>query len=476
MSKEFLYEQVMKSIEDIIGGLSLKPGDKLPSVRKVSDELNVSTKTVLQAYAVMEARGRIVSRQRSGYFINGVAKAPVDDEKIIPLPAVIEMNTMATTMMRNAREKGIINFSMLAPSNELLPVNRLNKAIHSSLMGEGVDNYQYPMVNGHPRLLKQIARHTLEWHKSVPLDKILITNGCMEAINLCLDMIAKPGDIIAIESPTYHGILESLETRKLKAVEIPVNPATGLCLDDLSVALSRYSITACIFMPACHHPYGCSMPEENKKVLVKMLGERNIPLIEDDALGELCFVKNRPLPAKAYDEYDNVLYCSSFSKTLVPGFRIGWLSAGRYQAEVKKLKWAANISTAGLLQEALGYFMESGRYHTHLSSLRLDLQENLLRYQTAVENYFPHEVKLHRPEGGLSLWIGLPAGMDTLALQRKVLEQGIGICPGHIFTASPKFTNYIRINYGAPWNPRIDKALRKVGRTIDQMLQASITH
>lgn len=474
MGKLFRYEEVMNRVEGIIDGLALKPGDKLPSVRKVSGELNVSAKTVLQAYALLEAKGLIVSRQRSGYFINTSADNPhgiTDSTMIIPLPAVVALNTMATTMMKNAREKGIVNFSMLAPANELLPVNRLNKALHASLTGQGVDNYQYPMVTGHPRLLKQIARHTFEWPHSLPVDKLLVTNGCMEAINLCLDAVAKPGDIIAVESPTYHGILESLEIRGLKVIEIGVDETTGLRLNDLLVAVSKYKIAACVFMPSCHHPLGCSMPEENKKRLVKMLGERNIPLIEDDVLGELCFAKNRSLPAKAYDIYDNVMYCSSFSKTLAPGFRIGWVSGGKYHDAIRKLKWAANISTTGILQEALGLYLESGRYPAHLNRLCRDLQENLSRYLSAINRYFPQPVSIHIPAGGLSLWIGLHGSIDTLEQQRNVLEQGIGICPGHIFAASPTYNNYVRINYGAPWNARIDKALKKVGNMITQVLQ-----
>ncbi len=474
MSKLFRYEQVMNRVEGIIDGLALRPGDKLPSVRKVSNELNVSAKTVLQAYAVLEAKGRIISRQRSGYFISafeGKDRSTEDNARIIPLPAVVTLNTMATTMMRNAREKGIVNFSMLAPANELLPVTRLNRSVNASLAGMGVDNYQYPMVTGHPRLLKQIARQTFEWPNVLPVDKILVTNGCMEAINLCLDAVAKPGDIIAVESPTYHGILESLEIKGLKAIEIGTDEKNGLRPDDLFTALSLYKITACVFMPSCHHPLGCSMPENNKKEVVRMLGERNIPLIENDVLGELSFSKSRRLPAKAYDKYDNVMYCSSFSKTLAPGFRIGWISAGKYHEAVRKLKWAANISTTGILQEALGHFLDSGRYHAHLSKLRLDLQQNLVKYQSAISNYFPEEIKMQIPAGGLSLWIGLPAGIDALELQRKVLEQGIGICPGHIFAASPTYNNYVRINYGAPFTPRIDKALKKVGTAIIQMLR-----
>lgn len=473
VNKTFRYEQVAVKIEESIIDMGLQAGDRIPSVRKVSTDFGVSLNTVFQAYSILEARGLIVSRPKSGYYINSFAKNQLSKPLIQhyePLPAVVEMSTMATAMMKNAKEHGLLNFSILAPINEFLPVTKINKAVHASLQELSSDNFQYPLVEGHPSLLKQIARQTFEWNRSISQDKILITNGCMEAINLCLDALTKPGDVVAIESPTYHGILQSLEARGLKALEISVDPTTGLNIDELELALTKNQVAACLFMPACHHPLGAIMAEENKIRLVNLLAEKDIPLIGDDSLGEVCFTKNRPLPAKAYDQTDNVLYCSSFSKSLAPGFRIGWVSGGKYQPSLLKLKFGSNISTNGMLQDALGRFLESGQYDAHIRKMRLALQGQMVRYTDAINRFFPANTRISTPMGGFSLWIELPAGIDALLLQRKALKEGIGICPGNIFSTSPIFHHYVRINCCPLWSTKVENGIHTLGRLVSKMI------
>ena len=467
MEKIFRYEHVVSKIEESIKILNLKPGDKIASVRTVSRELHVSLNTVFQAYAILEAKGLIFSKPKSGYILNippGTLSVPTQ-KKIETLPTNVEITTIAVAMMKNAKENGIINFSILAPVNEYLPIAKLNKYVATALNESMNDNYQYPLVDGHPRLLKQISRRTFDWQKSVDPGNILVTNGCMEAINLCLDVLTKPGDIVAVESPTHHGILQSLEQRGLKALEIGVDPETGLRLDDLAKALNNYPITACIFMPSCHHPTGIAMPEANKIKLVNLLGERNIPLIEDDALGELNYAGlNRP--AKAYDRHDNVLYCSSFSKTLAPGFRIGWVSAGKYHKEIEKLKYGSNISTNGIFQDAVGRYLESGEYDKHLRKMRLSIQAQMLKYVAAISNYFPDDTRLFLPQGGLSFWVELPPGTDAFSLQKKALNKGIGICPGHIFSTSKNYHHYIRLNFCPLWNNKVEQGIKEIAKMI----------
>ncbi|SEM65273.1 DNA-binding transcriptional regulator, MocR family, contains an aminotransferase domain [Mucilaginibacter gossypiicola] len=459
----FRYEQVASKIEETIKMLDLQPGDKVPSVRQVSRELKVSLNTVFQAYAILEAKGLIFSKPKSGYVVNvppRTLNAPHLKQNAA-LPAVVEITGMAAAMMKNAKENGIVNFSILAPVNEHLPVIKLNKYVTAALSETRNENYQYPLVDGHPRLLKQIARRAFEWPNSIDQQHILVTNGCMEAINLCLDAIAKPGDIVAVESPTYHGILQSLEQRGLKALEIGIDTQTGLRLDNLRAAIANNNISVCIFMPTCHNPTGCAMPQSNKIELVNLLGEHNIPLIEDDALGELNYHGNN-LPAKAYDTYDNVLYCSSFSKTLAPGFRVGWVSAGKYHHELEKLKFGSNISTNGVLQDAIGRFLESGQYDKHIRKMRLSLQSQMVKYVGTISGYFPKETRLSIPQGGLSVWIELPITTDAFALQKAALAKGIGICPGHIFSASNIYHQCIRINYCPLWNNKIDNAIKTI--------------
>lgn len=467
--KAFRYEQVATKIEDNIKALGLKPGDKILSVRKLSKELGVSLNTVFQAYANLEAKGLILSKPRSGYVINIPQDTikPSNSVNHVPLPTSVEMTAMATAMMKNAKENGIVNFSILAPVNDILPIARLNKYVSSSLHETLYENYQYPLVDGHPTLLKQIVLRTLKWEKNIEYEKILVTNGCMEAINLCLDAITKPGDLVAVESPTYHGLLQSLEQRGLKAIEIGMSPTEGLNLKQLNEVLASYKITACVFMPSCNNPTGYSMSEENKKELVRILGEQSIPLIEDDALGELQYQQGS-LPAKAYDQYDNVLYCSSFSKTLAPGFRIGWVSAGKYHSALERLKFGSNISTNGILQSAIGQYLESGLYDKHLRKMRLSIHSQMLRYVSAISSLFPKNTKLSLPNGGLSLWVELPEGTDAFRLQKTALKNGVGICPGHIFSTTSSYHHFIRLNFCPIWSPRIENGIRTISQLVAQ--------
>jgi DNA-binding transcriptional MocR family regulator len=464
--KAFRYEQVISKIEETISGLQLQPGDKLPSVRWVSAELKVSLTTVNQAYAILEAKGAILSRPGSGYYINAFGKnvlKKVSESKYVPLPENIEVHAMAAAMVKNTNKYSVINFSSLAPINEYIPVTKINKALQASARDEK-NIFQYTFLEGHPRLLKQIALHSFDWKHSIKQEELLVTNGCMEAISLCLDAVAKPGDIIAVESPTYAGILQCLESKGLKALGISMDPLTGVNLNELEIALTTSKVIACLFMPVCQNPVGSCMPERNKIRLVKMLGEKNIPLIEDDALGELAYGKSRPLPAKAYDEYDNVLYCSSFSKSLIPGFRIGWVAAGKYQQEIERLKFAANISTNGLLQDAIGRFLESGNYPLHIKKLKEFARSQVLKYRNAINDYFPEGTKISIPAGGYSLWIELPEQVNALNLQRDALKHGIGFCPGQIFSASNHFQNYMRINCCPLWSTKIHDSIELLGK------------
>ena len=466
--KSFKYERVAQKIEEGIKLQHLKPGDKLPSVRKISVQLKVSVNTVFQAMAILEAKSIIFSKPRSGYVVNfhEPSEIQLSEKYSILVPSSVEITQMATKMMKNAKQLGIVNFSILAPVNEFLPVGKLSQLASRALYGTMNSNFQYPLIDGLPILLFQIARRTFEWENSIHLESTLITNGAMEAINLCLDALTKPGDLVAVESPTYHGILQSIEQRGLKVLEIGIDSIHGLDPKVVGATLDQHpNIVACIFMPSCHNPTGASMPEEQKRKLAYELGVRNIPLIEDDSMGELQFTRYS-YPVKAYDTFDNVLYCSSYSKTLAPGFRIGWVSAGKYHTIIEKLKFGSNISTNAVLQEAIGRYLETGRYDLHLHRMREGLKTQMLKYLEAIKIYFPSSCRIIYPQGGLSIWIRLPDGCDGFVLQQDALLNGIGICPGQIFSASCNFNQYIRINFGPLWCFRTEEAISKIGKLI----------
>jgi DNA-binding transcriptional MocR family regulator len=286
----------------------------------------------------------------------------------------------------------------------------------------------------------------------------------MEALNVAVRAVARPGDVIAIESPTYFAMLQIIESLGMKAIEIPTHPREGMDLDALSRAIRKHRVRGCITISNCHNPLGFILSDEYKKNLVALLTKHNVPLIEDDLYGDVAFSGDRPKTAKSFDTEGIVLLCSSFSKVLAPGFRIGWIEAGRYRDAVRRLKFINTIIAPSLSQLAIAEFIQSGGYDRYLRGLRETLQRQGQLYSQAAARYFPEGTKISRPAGGFVLWLELPKNVDALKLYRLATLQNIKIIPGVIFSPSGRFKNYIRISYGFPLDDTIDSALCTLGK------------
>ncbi len=284
----------------------------------------------------------------------------------------------------------------------------------------------------------------------LPADELVITNGAMEALNLCLQCVTEPGDLVAIEAPAFYACLQVLERLKLKAVEIPVHPRDGVDLDSLQDSLSRLPIKACWFMSSFQNPLGASMSQEKKVRLYDLLEQRQIPLIEDDVYAELYFGAKAPHPIKSLDRSGLVMHCSSFSKTLAPGYRVGWVAGGRYTEQIDRLKLMTTISPSVPAQAAIADYLE--------------LQQSAML--AAAARYFPAGTRVTKPVGGYFLWFEFPEQVDSLQLFRLALAQGISLAPGPMFSASRRFKHCARLNYGTPWDERSEQAMAMLGRII----------
>jgi DNA-binding transcriptional MocR family regulator len=286
----------------------------------------------------------------------------------------------------------------------------------------------------------------------------------MEALNLAIRAVAKPGNVIAVESPSYFGVLQVIESMGMRALEVPTHPREGLDLEALETAIHRHRVKACVAIPTCHNPLGFVMPDSRKEALVRLLARHEIPLIEDDVYGDLAFAETRPRAAKSFDRDGGVLLCGSFSKSIAPGLRVGWIHPGRFQGEVERLKLLGTLATASLPQWTVARFLESGGYDRHLRRLRVAMARQVELVSQAVARYFPPETCVSRPEGGFVVWVELPEGYDTVALHQAALDSGISISPGPIFSASGRFRHCLRLNCGSAWCERIDRGLLTLGR------------
>ena len=460
-----LYEALADELAGLMADGVLRPGEKLPSVRQQQERRGVSPSTVFQAYYQLEARGLIESRPRSGYYVARRFAATPEPDVSRPDPAstMVDVSELVFQVLEASRAPGVVPFGSAFPSPLLFPLEKLGRAVAASMRRIDPWSTVADLPPGNAELRRQVAlRYQLDGVQVAP-DDIVITNGALEALNLCLQAVARPGDTVLVESPSFYAALQALERIGLKAVEVATHPREGIDLGALAAALDAHQPSACWLMTSFQNPLGSLMSPEKKQALVELLAAREVPLIEDDVYGELYFGAQRPALAKRFDGKGMVMHCSSFSKCLAPGFRVGWAAAGRYARQVERLKLTTSLAAAMPSQLALAEYLGQGGYERHLRQLRGALAAQQQSMLAAIEAHFPQGTRVTQPSGGYFLWVVLPESVDALELHRRALGQGISIAPGPMFSAKRAFRNCIRLNYGHAWDERAAAAIAVLG-------------
>lgn len=457
---DILYRKLAEELASLINGGGFQSGDRMPGIRTQAQLRGLSIATVITAYRQLEDWGLLEVRNRSGFYVKTKAALAVPPPRIVVTtmrPAPVTGQDMVLQLIKAANDPAIVQLGAAVPSAEFLPTRAIEQALTKAARQYRVRAANYEFSPGAPELRRQLSRRLADAGCAVHPDNLVITNGCQEALTLALRAVTSPGDVVAIESPTFYGLLQVIESLGLEALEIPTNPHSGMSLEALELALGRWPVKACVVTPNFSNPLGCLMPDEHKQKLVAMLRAHEVPLIEDDIYGDLSFSHARPSLLKSLD--DNVILCSSISKTLSPGLRVGWIAPGRHQDKVEYMKYVLNLATTTIPQLAVTGLLENGQYERHLRRVRGDYAQAVARMTEAVIDYFPEGTKITRPEGGFVIWLELPGDVDSFSLARKALEQGISIAPGPIFSASQKYRQFIRLSCACEWNNRVDRAL-----------------
>src|SRR5215467_1751671 len=427
---------------------ALRPGDRVPSLRQLSQQQRVSVTTALQAYLWLENRGYLQSRPQSGFYVRTpYAKLIPEprfeaDDNLRGRPTAMGVNAVLASVMESSNDPANVPLGASCASPELLPNRKLNSILRHIVRQQPFHSAFYQLPPGVDSLRRQIARRALETGCELVPHDILVTSGGLEGINLSLRAVARRGDVVAVESPTYFGILQSIASLGMKVVELPTHPQQGMDLNRLERAVRKHGVKACVVMTNCHNPLGYVLPDSYKKSLVALAARNSIAIVEDDIYGDLTFSGPRPLTLKSFDRDGLVLLCSSFSKILAPGYRLGWLAAGRFQREVERLKFLTTMASASLPQFVVAEFLISGSYDRHLRKLRARLATQVDEVRQAVAKYFPNGTRISRPAGGYLLWVELPEKVNSLKLYRDALEEHISILPGPIFSSTDRYKNY----------------------------------
>ncbi len=468
----YLYRQVIDLIAENINSGTLRPGDRLPSLRKMSHTAGVSIPTVRQAYVELERLRRIESRPQSGFYVRHQAANDI----VHPAPSsrgepvCLGCRPLMVRVYEGINHPDLVPLGIANPCMAKPAAKTLHRSMKRVMARAEERSLGYATTLGEPTLRRQIAYHYLDTAGvQIEPEQIVITNGGQEALLLSLKAVASPGDVIAVETPTYHGLLELIDSLGMLAVEVETCPEEGVVLSELRKTLENYPVKACMFSTTLSNPLGVTMPENDRKRLVGLLEEFDTVLIEDDVYGDLRFDGTRPVPAQFLNENARIITCGSFSKTAAPGYRIGWIVAGNYLDEITRLKRAFSCSSGFLQQLTLADFLASGDYARHLKALRPVLQRNSERMSAMVAEHFPDQTRVSRPAGGSVLWLELPENVSAERLFDDAIGAGISIAPGQIFSPSSRYTNFVRLSFGHPWDDRTEDAMRWLGNRVKEI-------
>jgi DNA-binding transcriptional MocR family regulator len=466
----FRYEEVANLIAGLVDSGTLRPGSRAPSLREISKQQRISLSTALQAYRLLEDRGVLEARPQSGHYVTARAGTRLETPAISKPPnkaTSVAISATVSRLQQYSVDSRLVPLGGAIPNPELLAAARLDRFLARAARTKGTSYNTYSVPKGELQLREEIARRALRWGAALSSEEIVITSGCMEALTLALSAVTRPGDTVAIESPTYFGLLHTLEALGLKALELSTDATDGIDLAALKRVLERKSVKACLFSSSFNNPLGCTMPDEKKLKVMGLLSRYRVPLIEDDISGDIYFGPKRPTPFMALDRHANtVLYCSSFSKTIAPGYRIGWMatkSEALMQSALER-KLAFTLSGPPLLQVAFAEFLTSGGYDNHLRRIRRVFEDTIGQMSRAVERSFPGGTKVSRPAGNFVLWLELPKSVQTAALFDEALRNGICFVPGEVFSVSGRFGHCLRLSCGHGWDERIEKGVLRLGK------------
>lgn len=465
----YLYQQVINLITDMRNNGTLQTGQKLPSLRNLSASLSVSIPTVKQAYIELERQGLILAKPKSGYFLTQQYASDQPKKARLPnKPISVSRQQLIENVFKSIHQPHNLALGVANPIAALPITKTLNRTMRRVMSVMGDKALHYGAVAGYEPLRRQLAFSYMEYAIPLAPDDIIITNGAQEALNIALQCVAKAGDVIAVESPCYFGILELIENLGMLALEVPICPEDGLTVQDVKKAISKHPVKACIFSSTIANPMGSVLEDKAKQHIVELLENNNIALIEDDVYGDLYFTEKRGTPAQKYSKKGLVITCSSFSKTAAPAYRIGWVASKKFSPKCAQLKRALSCSSSNMNQITLFEFVRSGDYERYLTQLRSVLLTNKTRMLNLLQQLLGKNIRISDPKGGCVLWLELDKTINSAVVFQLALDQNISVSPGTLFSPSNRYQHCLRLSYGLPWNDQVEAGIKVLAEIIQK--------
>ncbi|CAL1517180.1 PLP-dependent aminotransferase family protein [Chitinophaga sp. MM2321] len=465
--KRYRYEAFAAVIEKNIREGVYKPGQKLPSVRILKEKYKTSISTIQNGYEHLIFKGLVDSIPKSGYYVSNnpvhagkmkiVRKAPVVRD------AVFQNNLALTTSLSSGRNT-LSEFNVAAPGDLLVPQKLLLRTMQQVIREHGASLLRYYPSNGAVALKDNIVKRAAGYNTIFNAGELIITDGALQALYIALAAVCIPGDVIAVESPCVFSALEVIRMLRLKVIEIPTDHHTGFDIDYLKRACEKTSIKAILVTPNFQNPTGILLSEDQKKQLLGIAMHYGIPLIENDVYGDLNFSGQRPCNIKAFDDSGLVMTYTSYSKTLAPGIRLGWLSPGKFFRQAEQIKFSLGSTVSPVYQETVNRLLDSSSYDRHIRAFRMQLAKNAYHTIHLLSAYFPAGTTVITPDGGYNIWAQMPEKTDMESFYRHCEKVGVRFTPGYTFTFSHAFNRSFRIVFADKYSPKREKAIKQAGQ------------
>ena len=462
----YKYERLARKLSGQIASGSIEAGQKLPSIRQLSEMSGLSKISVQSALQQLESKGLVTAKNKSGYYVTEQTqqtKAPVSHNRI-SAPQRVNMPGIFQQIMARSAAFDIKPESVpTSTGNHLQILNRhISRAMRSQSTNKAL---YYSPPEGDPDLRKQLSLHCRTHGLNISAEEVCITSGCQNSLFLALMACSRPGDNVIVESPAFYGVLQLLEQLRLNVIEVSVSTTQGITARQLDEASRKWNAKICILTSNFATPTGACIPRQEKKSIAELAETSNLTIIEDDIYGDLGF-HYRPETIKSFDTSGRVILCSSFSKSLSRDVRIGWIAGGLYQDKIIQLKLVNQLAGNRSVQEGVASFLQQGHYRRHLLQYRKQLSEQRDQLRDMIHQYFPGNPRFTLPDGGLCLWIELEPKVNSLQLYKEALQQGITITPGPLFSSKSNYSNYLRLSYAHSINGPREKALRDLGNML----------
>ncbi|MFD2257274.1 PLP-dependent aminotransferase family protein [Luteolibacter algae] len=470
IAKPTLYQELSNRLAELIRSGTFSAGDRFPSVRRTSVEHRVSITTVMEAYRRLEDEGLIEARPRSGYYV----KPPVLSESSFPQtpksirrPIEISSSSILDTVMSAVADPNVVPFGAAVPGSDIIPTAKLASISNSVIRRYGAESFSQTFPPGRRELRVALSRRLLSAGLKASPDEIITTQGATEAVLLSLLATCKAGDLVAIETPTFFGLLSIVQSLGLKVIELPVDPRDGVVIEALKLALSSHKIKACLLQPNYQNPIGSVMNIDAKKRLAALAEEHNFTIIEDDLYGDLAHDGHRPPSLACFGK--NVIHCGAISKTITPGLRVGWMVPGKYYDAIHELKTIRCPSSSTTSELIIAEFLEAGGYDSHLRRVRRLYATQCAKMRQAVIEHFPDTCRVNQPAGGFVLWVEMEPAFNSERFAALAFEQGISLVPGSLFSPSCGLKNCFRLSCGFAFDERTMKAISTLGELAKQV-------